>query len=488
MANKRRKQEAAAKAQVSAAKNIGFDTWPGLYGLSGLTYENQDLSRSKSGAALSYQTVIAVRRAVDLIANALLSMDWNILRNPGYDRADDEIVASSEDVKPRHALQWAFQRHRRAYGLNPLRVIAADYQLYGEVYLQKLSSPVSGGARSVKRLNPLGVTWTKVNGEIVRFSYAWDGESAYSLSPDEVAYWHSLHPADDERGLGVVASALDQVNIKRNLQRYLRAYFANNARPDVIVSPEGENTLSMPETEALRRILAANHKGTDNAGGALVLSRAMKALELSPPDMTAQYQVDESITRQIAMAFGVPMAMMGDSSASSYKDGDDVMYGFFRTTIIPFAADVQKYVNYQIMPFFDPSGNTRFEFDLSGFERVGETDLAQVQLAETLYRSGLATLNEARQHAGLDKVDGVEDAYMFDGVPIPVAEMPNLWKYKLLVAPSVYNSQLVTGEPLPQPVDPTQVVPTGDPEAPEGAPLGDDEPPTDDNPPSGGGR
>jgi hypothetical protein len=45
---------------------------------------------------------------------------------------------------------------------------------------------------------------------------------------------------------------------------------------------------------------------------------------------------------------------------------------------------------------------------------------------------------------------------------VPESELDKVWKYRFLVAPSVFNSQELTGKPLPQPVDPTEVVPTPD--------------------------
>jgi len=415
--------------KTKQAKNLG--AWPVWAGST--TYQNADLARTSAGSALAYQTVIAVRRAVDLIGNALNGMGWVILRNAGYDRSDDEVVASSEDVRPRHPLQWAFQHHRRHFNTPILRAIASDYQLYGEVYCHKLQSPIKDGLRIIRRLNPLGVMPYEINGTIDHYSYSWDGQSMSLLQPDEVAYWHSFHPARDLRGLGVPTSAMDIINIKRNLQRFLRAFFANFARPDMVISPSGDDAWTPQDQARMLDVLRGNHKGTDNAFSAMVVHRAIEVLQLDPPDVTAQYSIDESITRQVFMAFGVPLAMAGDSSASSYKDGDEVMYGFFKTTILPFAADVQEYINYQIMPFFDPTGETRFEFDVSPYQRITETDLARAQLAETLYRSGVATLNEARKQVGLGALpdaaapmmhdapqdDAPQDAETFSGAPQP---------------------------------------------------------------------
>ena len=368
--------------------------------LVGASYAtNDDLFRDAVGAARAYQTVLAVRRAVDLIASAVSGMGWALLRNPTPLRSNDEIVATSSDVGARHPLQRAFAQFLLDHGVSFFRAVTTDYQLFGEAVL--VVSKVLGRGPLLQRLNPLGVVIHRDRGEISAFSYYWDGQTGSMINPSDVAYWHSFHPADDVRGLSIAASAMDEINIHRNLRRYIRAFFANNARPDLMIMPRGDDALSSQDVEALRRVLATNFRGTDYAGSAMVLSQAMDAEVIPPPDMTAQHAIDETITRQIFMAYGVPLAMAGDSSASAYKDGDEVLYAFYRNTVLPFASELEDYVNLRIMPFFDESGYTRMEFDRSPYERVTETDLARAQLADTLYRSGIATLNEARAKVGL---------------------------------------------------------------------------------------
>lgn len=82
--------------------------------------------------------------------------------------------------------------------------------------------------------------------------------------------------------------------------------------------------------------------------------------------------------------------------------------------------------------------------------------------ALAMWRDTGVTLSELRKLVGMPNLlPGLNGDYVnVSGVGLmPVSEIPNLWRYRLLVAPSVYNSQLITGEPLPQPVNPNTVVP-----------------------------
>lgn len=102
---------------------------------------------------------------------------------------------------------------------------------------------------------------------------------------------------------------------------------------------------------------------------------------------------------------------------------------------------------------------------------AGVVDLYKQQLD-----AGVISLGQYQKMTGQKVTPGFDDLYMFGGLPVPADEVPNLWKYKQTIAPSVYNSELITGEPLPQPVDPTQVIPDGAPGSVGAQPLDENEP------------
>lgn len=86
----------------------------------------------------------------------------------------------------------------------------------------------------------------------------------------------------------------------------------------------------------------------------------------------------------------------------------------------------------------------------------------RIDRAEKLLRNTMVDYYTAQQMMGVEKPNvSLSNLFFVDGVgPVPSSELGNIMKYKLTIAPSVYNSELLTGEPLPQPVDPSQVIPT----------------------------
>lgn len=380
----------------------------GLFGLlsGGFTPINRDLTRDDFGSAAAYQTVIAVNRANDLIANAVQSLTLELKYNETYDPANDKVIASTKDVKPRHPFMAAMKRATFHSHIPFLQQVTYALNLFDECYIEKIRNDFQMPT-GVRWLNPLGMQVQEENGEIVRFQYSWNGQAGAPFQPDEIAYLHGFNPTHDNYGAGKTLAGMDEINIKRNLQRYLRAFFANYAVPAGLMSPDNPNTTwSKGDVERMTESLRDFYKGVANQFNTMVLPKGAKLANFDAPDIQKQYSVDDAITRAVFMLYGVPMAMAGDSNNSAYKDGEYVLDDFYTNTIIPLARWIAEMFNLYLVPFFDASGYTRCEFNEEAFDRTTEADLRKSQKANADYTGNIATLNEARQAAGYEPLEG----------------------------------------------------------------------------------
>lgn len=369
----------------------------------GLTLENQDIAGNKWGFATAFQSVVAVNRAVSLIAQSLERLDYQIKR---YDDMGNVItVASSEDRRASHPVLTAFKRSRQRYGISLLQQVSYSDNIYGNTFVELIRNDYDFPA-DLRWLNPLGVTPTIINGRIERYQYSFNGQTTEYLTSAQVAHKRKFNPADDLLGHSPVMAALNAANIDRNLKRFLRAFFRNNARPGLVVSPTEKNSLAPNQVEMIRDQLQAFFKGTDNGFSTLVTPVPMSTTPFEQPDIDKFYSIDDPITREIFAAFGVPMSMAGfTGEVASYKEGDEVLRQFYLNTILPHALDIQDFFNVQVMPFFDATGTYWLEFDTSGFDRIGESELNAMALGTQGYSGGILTLNEARVTAGYDEIE-----------------------------------------------------------------------------------
>lgn len=382
--------------------------WGSLLGISGTYGRNQDLAATRQGAAAAYQLVPPINRAVNLRANAVNALTWKLMS------ADGEELDNSENAVPQSDFGRMLKRAHQYSRIPLLGQISYSYDLYGECYLE----PLGNGYRynGVKWLNPLGM-WVDVRDGMIA-GYRWSSVSgndsnSHTFAANEIAYDHTFNPFDDFRGQGLVEVAMDTINIDRNLQRYMQAFFRNNAMPNVVVSPKGDQNWDDKTRQIIKTQVENYAKGSDNAFSTLVAPMPADWTTFDPPDIQNYYSIDEPLTRKILMIFGVPLAMAGDETGARYKTGKDVLDAFYLNTIIPLATSVRDYVNNQLLPFFDDSGAT-FQFDVSAYDQVSEDDERRSRVANANYQGRIWSQQEARAYTKQDEQLDPLDT-LFDG-------------------------------------------------------------------------
>lgn len=188
-------------------------------------------------------------------------------------------------------------------------------------------------------------------------------------------------------------------------QDYAGRFFANSARPDIVLSTD--QAIGPDKAEEIKEAWKRNYQGVQNAHKPAVVGMGVKIQQLTMTSedaqllATRQFQIEE-----IARAYGVPPFMIGHTEkTTSWGSGVETMgTGFVRFTLRQHLHKFQTEINRK---FFRTS--SRFaEFDTFELEKA---DMAQLftSFSTALGNGGapaFMTANEVRMKLNLKKNDG----------------------------------------------------------------------------------
>jgi HK97 family phage portal protein len=240
-------------------------------------------------------------------------------------------------------------------------------------------------------------------GDIEYYRYDYPG-GTQQITPQRMAYNHGYNPQDANRGSSIVSSIILELNIDLNLKRFLQSFFSNDAMPGMVGSPE--TSLPPKEWQELKELLKQHYKGVGNRRRSLMLPFKFNFEVMDEPDIQKHYSLHEPMRQEIFAAFGVPLVLVGDNTSTPYKDADNVLANFINLRVKSIALDIQTFNNDSCLPWLDHSGTTRFEFDFSQYALPSEADTTRVTIGTSEYQGEIATLNEAREQAGLPTLEG----------------------------------------------------------------------------------
>jgi len=408
--------------QMNARKAYGMKSYTGgtlmgwMWDGMSRAARNRRLPRDQFGYALAYMLVPDVRSAVDVYAQNMARIPYFIYRNPGHDPADNEIVASSQDVRSRNAIDAAIRQHYHDYHTPFLLTVAYSMILYDEIYIELIRNPsrVPAGYRV---LNPLAIEPEIQQGEITGYTYSGD-EGYIRFQPRDIAYSHGFNPLNDIRGGSLMQTAIDSVDVLRSLVTYLGDFFDNNARPGMLMTPRGDR--AMPEREWQRLTDEVGHflKGRGNQFNTFSTSIPVDFTAMENPDLQKQFSVHDPLTRQIYRAFRVPLAMVGDSSIVRFKEGQEQQAIFVQQQLVPYLEQIELFMNARPVPFFDTSEHYMFAFDASDFELLTEGDQLQSDVVGANLRNGIIPLTRAQELLGEQPDEDLADIYLINGEPV----------------------------------------------------------------------
>ncbi|WP_249696455.1 phage portal protein [Stappia sp. WLB 29] len=264
---------------------------------------------SASGATVTPETamrVAAVFACVRLRSGVVANLPLHIKR-----RVDERTREDAHD----HPL-WTLFRRRPNRWQTPsqfMRMMQAHLLLRGNAFAQVVRSrgrvialhPLHPDRMQVKQLDDLSLTYTytRRDGRKVAFAQS-DIFHLVGLSLDGVT------------GVSVIRYARETIGLSLTMEDHGGSMFRNAARTaGALTHPE---KLSPEALENLRASLDSYRAGGDSEGKFLILEEGMEPKSLSMTAEDAQWIESRKFSRtDIAMFFGVPPHMIGDTEKST---------------------------------------------------------------------------------------------------------------------------------------------------------------------------
>lgn len=253
--------------------------------------------------------VAAVFACVRIIAGAVANMPVGIKR-----RVDDRTRADATD----HPLWRVFhvRPNRWQKPAQFVRMMQGHLLLRGNAFAF-IGRNLRGQVTSLTPLHPDRVR-VKQRDDL-SLEYVWTRKDGRQIPLEQSEVLHLVGLSlDGVTGLSVIAYARETIGLSLAMEQHGSAVFRNGANVSgAFQLPEGK-TLSREQTEDLRAQLDDYRSGGASEGKVIVLEDGLKFQQMALNSEDAQWLQARSFSRSdIAMFFGVPPHMIGDTEKST---------------------------------------------------------------------------------------------------------------------------------------------------------------------------
>lgn len=274
-----------------------------------------DLERALRGAATSSGAVVntetamrvaAVYACVRIISGAVATMPLHLMRRVSAtvrEPVDDDPVAM---VLRRRPNAWQTPAEFR-------RMATAHVLMRGNAYAMK----VMAGRRLVALLplDPDRVTVAQGDDLALSYRYRRRDGGVVKLAGADVLHLRGMS-FDGIRGVTPITYARETIGLSLAMENHGGATFKNGARPSTVLSTDHE--LSPAGRDNLAASFDRYRAGGEAEGKALILEEGLKPVQLAMTAEDTQWIEGRKFSRtDIAMFFGVPPHMIGDTSGST---------------------------------------------------------------------------------------------------------------------------------------------------------------------------
>ena len=236
---------------------------------------------------------------------------------------------------------------------------------------------------------------------IKEYTYEIAQNKFIKFAPEQVIHFKYFNSTDDYYGLSPISAGRMSIDTQKLGDEYNKQFYANSAQPrGALFSEKGITSKNKKRISAAWRQM---HQGNSNAHKIAILEGGLnwKALGISQKDMDFIQQ--KKMTREDIMGvFGVPPAMVGVFEFANYANSREQREIFWRNTEVPKLNSIAAIVNEYLVKPWDET--LEVAFDYSTVDAL-QTDInVRATTDEILTRSGIKTINEAREERGLTSV------------------------------------------------------------------------------------
>lgn len=142
-----------------------------------------------------------------------------------------------------------------------------------------------------------------------------------------------------------------------------------------------------------------------SGGKVLALESGVKLSNVTTSPFDAGTKTVDQITRsRVAMVYGMPAALLGDSGAQSKATAEEQNLEFLTTTMLPRVEEWKQELDWWLLTPQERADGWRFDIEEDAYLKANAQ--ARANLMQTRIRNGQMTPNEARARIGFAPKDG----------------------------------------------------------------------------------
>jgi phage portal protein BeeE/2'-5' RNA ligase len=389
------------------------------YGVSAATLRPGKLGQNDWDFARAYVLCEYAFRCIEMVASDIAAIKHGV-RNK-------KTKAEWPDHPLMKALAWA----RRTNYQDIISLWQKALYIWGENYLL----PIENGFRNpdtgtpfysgIQWLNPLVTEPYIPYGDLQGFDYRAYGLEHYSRS--QIIFDKVGSVFDDLRGQSRISVALTAENIDIEIKRYTLDQFIKDMRMAGILTGRQGSNIGQPELDAALAKLKEQKESR-----LVALNSALEYQRVQNEFNDTQFKASDDARRRITTALGIPMSVVGAWDDAKYQSAPAQLSFYYDHVVFRECDRLTQFMNEVVMPYFDPWGGGEWFYDKDSVLTLIEDRQAKTNIINSQVTAGYRDLYSAAIESGVkEPPEALRNLYMVGGTPVPLVEMPNLWKAKL---------------------------------------------------------
>lgn len=334
---------------------------------------------------------------IDKVAGAASSIRLKVMR---YNKDQDTELFD-------HPLnEFLYSPHKQLTGRDFVYLTFAYKDLTGNAFwrIEK-----DGSRTVITPLLPTAISPVMENkdgsGDLLGYMYQ-TATKRITLLPTEVLHDRYPNPANPYWGKGALQRIASWIDTDSFATEFNKTFFENGASFGGMIESEA---ITQENIQLIKKGFIMNHTGSRNAHKIGVLPKGAKWVEGKANRNDMQFeQLSARLRDNILAGFGVPKAVAGIVDDVNRANAEASEYVFMKHTIKPKMDRFIDFLNMQIVPLFDKTGQIYIEAE----EYIPENkDLELREIEVALGRQPFKTVNEVRSENGLPPITGGDIVY-----------------------------------------------------------------------------
>jgi HK97 family phage portal protein len=382
--------------RASERKSIG-NTFMSLYPYGDVGANWSSMNNFGAYLTEGYELNSCVYFCINLVANTAARVPWKLINMKTAEEIEDHPILTIMD-RPNVMQGWS--------GI--LQYAITDYLLAGRSFINLYGAP-NRPATEMYVLRPDYVIQQYNDFREPYFLYSGGAdEAAQSIGLNQMVFLQCTNPRRTINGLSPLRPGARSIDLNNKGREWNNNLLQNGAKLSGVFTTPPDARLDDATYKRLKSELTDNYQGARNAGKSILLTdgTTFTPLELTPAEISWLDGLNLS-AREICAIFGVPPVLYGDTELAKYSNYETARLSLYTETVVPLVDYIADELNHTFVPQYGDDLELQPCWDaceaLAPVRKNQEDFRSSIWTrASVAYKSGLITLNEAREEAGLE--------------------------------------------------------------------------------------